>query len=243
MNINSKLVNYRIILFSNETIKGNQSLSNTIFDALKELFPGEPQNHQFIMNVFGNPIINPDSLKLSNDRINCLIVQNHIEFSFYRRQNDNETFDAEILYQKARLAAEIICRATNILFNRLAINIGKVVSGIDTLLIKKKGHCFLKTIPSFSNSELNEWNTRVVRTEDVLLNNKNDSLNVIYSANNNRLISTYEDVVVYQIDINTTHLNMNPRFGYNEIVDFLNLASKLSAKMDSEIEGLISNNE
>lgn len=238
----SVALNYQLSIFGKYTISPTPeivtSLMTDINKATAELFLPSIINTQQI-EIPSNRISTISNLAYTtqDQKFSIAIMNERIDVNYNRVVSTeiamNDYFDL------AEKALNAIMGNSNLMSNRLAINI-QMLSELQHIdQFNALGNALIKSANYYNDKSLFEWSTRVNSKSTIRIAEKEEGINTITNISTAQSIQGQKPGLLYHIDINTLPQNEGMRFDKSSLRSFIDNVTPIATQIINDVERLI----
>ena len=179
------------------------------------------------------------SFSSTNNSGQVICTENRIDCIFNFNIDHQEGIDDR--FNVASAIIQFIMNYTSVFANRLALNVtylSNICSG-NSIFETQVMH----VVPFYQNKTIKEWSSRTNAMGTMKINGIDESLNVITEYTHATEQTTKETRIVCHTDINTVPENKDFRFKSDAIDSFEKQAKSIFVEIQSDLEGLVADEE
>lgn len=235
-------LNYQLSAFGKFAIVPVPNLITALMEKINaetdETFLPNIINSQQI-EISSKKIINVANLGFvsQNQKYSIAILNDRIDVN-YNKVDDTDV-DMEMFYGFSVNVLSAIMGHCEVLSNRLAINIQRACEFDGFEKLRTCGKKLVVSAAYYDDKELAEWSMRTNSQVTILLDERQEELNVITDISSGQDITGQKAVCLFHIDINTVPQKQSMRFTKDSLSMFVLNTKTIAQKLTSDIERLI----
>ena len=236
-------LNYQLSIFGKYNILPNPE---TITDLMAKI--NQSNQIVFLPNLISSQQIEIPTNKITmipnlgfitqNRQYSITILNERIDIN-YNRIDGTEIGIGDFYIFAENILSKIITYS-DLISNRLAMNIQYVCDALDACMIMHTGKKLLKNVAYYDDKDLSEWSMRTNSQVDIKIEDLQEKLNVITNISSGQEISTDKPVILFHIDINTLPQNQAMRFSSDSLRYFVKESQPIAEELIDDVERLIS---